>query len=216
MDHILLLEANQVLRFSIADLFLSEGLDVVEKQDSGDCVTSIMQDDPGVILLSEDMPSLESVELLPLLRRLTKAPIIVMGAGGETAVVNSLLQGADVYLTRPINFRELRSRVRSFFRNSKSGRTHSEPETESVVAEHHVPHSLRTSLTDIEARLLDCLMQQNGLSVDHTELMDRVWGGPVKAERLTFYIHRLRSKLLPEAISLESQGSTGYRLIPLI
>ena len=216
MDHILLLESDQELRFAISDLFLSEGFELIQKLDSSDGVISIMQGDPGAILMSEDMPALESVELLPLLRRLTKAPIIVIGDGGETAVVNALLQGADVYLSKPINYRELLSRVRAFFRHSRLGSNSPDSESRFVVVEDDVSSNVRTSLTDIEERLLDCLLEQKGTSVAREELMDTVWGGPVKTERLKFYVQSLRRKLLPESITLVSQNGTGYRLLPLI
>ena len=54
--------------------------------------------------------------LLPVLRRLTESPIITLGAGGEMAIVQALLAGADVYLTRPVNIRELMARIRALLR----------------------------------------------------------------------------------------------------
>jgi two-component system alkaline phosphatase synthesis response regulator PhoP len=54
--------------------------------------------------------------LLPLLRRLTESPIIVLGSGGEMAMVRALFQGADFYLTRPVNVRELIARIRALLR----------------------------------------------------------------------------------------------------
>ena len=70
------------------------------------------------MLLAEGMPSLDGLEMLPLTRRLTASPIIVLGEGGETAVVKALLQGADMYLRKPVNDAELLSRVRAVTRRS--------------------------------------------------------------------------------------------------
>lgn len=91
------------------------------ESDSGRGVAQLIQRQPNIILMSEDMPPVDDVELLPLLRRLTRAIIVVMGKGGETAVVNALLHGADVYMTKPLNYRELLSRIRALLRRYEAG-----------------------------------------------------------------------------------------------
>lgn len=119
--HVLLIGFQDDLRNSLVELFQNEQYLVAEELDSGGGVLYVMRENPGIIVMSEDMPSLEGVEFLPLLRRLTRAPIIVVGAGGEAAVVRALLQGADMYLRTPPNYRELLSRVRALMRRYDSG-----------------------------------------------------------------------------------------------
>ena len=121
MTYILILGIDQDLRFSVLDLLQTEGFEPVVIEDSSDGVARVMQGNPALVIMSEDMLPLEGVELLPLLRRLTASPIIVVGAGGETAVVKALLQGADMYISRPINYRELLSRVRALLRMANHG-----------------------------------------------------------------------------------------------
>lgn len=114
----LIVESDDELRGLLVDLFQQEGFEVKQETDPDACVAQVMGREPGIILLSELLPPADGQELLPLLRRLTRAPIIVMGEGGEAAVVNALLQGADVYMRKPLNFRELLSRVRSLQRRT--------------------------------------------------------------------------------------------------
>ncbi|MCH8061849.1 MAG: response regulator transcription factor [Chloroflexi bacterium] len=121
MTYILILGIDHDLRVSVVDLLQVEGFEAVVKGDSSDGVARVMQGSPALLIMSEDMLPLDGVELLPLLRRLTASPIIVVGAGGETAVVKALLQGADMYISRPINYRELLSRVRALLRMSSQG-----------------------------------------------------------------------------------------------
>ena len=121
MTYILILGIDHDLRVSVVDLLQVEGFEAVVKGDSSDGVARVMQGSPALLIMSEDMLPLDGVELLPLLRRLTASPIIVVGAGGETAVVKALLQGADMYISRPSNYRELLSRIRALLRMSNHG-----------------------------------------------------------------------------------------------
>ncbi|MCI0440909.1 MAG: response regulator [Chloroflexi bacterium] len=119
--HVLIIGFQNDIRSSLLELFTNEQYQVAEELDSGGAVLYVMQRNPSVIVMPEDMPPLEGVELLPLVRRLTRAPIVVVGEGGEAAVVRALLQGADMYLRMPFNYRELLSRVRALIRRSDQG-----------------------------------------------------------------------------------------------
>lgn len=210
-SYILILEIDDDTRRSVVELFQSESFDVAEEVDSSGGITRVMQGSPDIIIMAEDMPSLDGVDLLPLMRRLTRAPIIVLGFGGETAVVKALMDGADMYLKKPLNYRELVSRVRAMFR-----RTDQEFESSSleISLEDIVSQEFGVLLTNTESKLLRCLAERSGKVVGHQELMMRVWGGPVSSGRLRFYIHSLRRKLGEAvSISLHTQKGMGYRLL---
>ena len=210
-SYILILEIDDDTRRSVVELFQSESFDVAEEVDSSGGITRVMQGSPDIIIMAEDMPSLDGVELLPLMRRLTRAPIIVLGFGGETAVVKALMDGADMYLKKPLNYRELVSRVRAMFR-----RTDQEFESSSleISLEDIVSQEFGVLLTNTESKLLRCLAERSGKVVGHQELMMRVWGEPVSSGRLRFYIHSLRRKLGEAvSISLHTQKGMGYRLL---
>lgn len=175
-----------------------------------------MQRTPGLVIMSESMPPLDTIELLPLARRLTSSPIIVIGDGGETAVVKCLLQGADVYLSKPVNCRELHIRARSLYRDeSVETNEYSRTRTRYMLSENDLSKGLLATLTRTEERLLRCLMESAGEVIRHEDLMSMVWGETVKKERLRFYIHSLRRKLMSESISLLTLNGIGYRLLPM-
>lgn len=116
MSYILIVDAVEELRRSLSLLLQREGHTVREESDSGSAIARVMEKPPLVIVVDENMDPLEGVELLPLIRRLSRAPIIVIGSGGEEAVVKALLEGADMYVTRPINFTEMLSRINALSR----------------------------------------------------------------------------------------------------
>ena len=109
-------------RRSVAWALQEAGFQVTEVLESGEGVKNVLDAGPHVIIVGEEMPPLDGVDLLPVLRRLTEAPIVVLGAGGEMAMVQALLQGADVYLTRPVHTREFMARIRALLRRYGAAR----------------------------------------------------------------------------------------------
>ncbi len=144
LQYLLIIEIDASFRTALTEVFQGEGIEVVAEADSGGGVARIMQRVPGVVLMADEMPSLDGVELLPLARRLTSSPLIVVGDGGDTAVVKALLQGADMYLRKPVNYLELLSRIRALARRS-------EPDPHGRVSE--------TSFATCIGRLAEALMR---------------------------------------------------------
>lgn len=118
--YILIMETDGAESSALARMFDEAGFEVKEETRTGQGVAEVMERDPGVIVMAEEMPFLDGLGLVPLLCRLTKAPIIVMGGGGDSSIVDALLQGADVYMTKPLKDRELLARVRALMRRSES------------------------------------------------------------------------------------------------
>ena len=119
LQYVLIIEIDASFRSELTEVFQGEGFEVVAEADSGGGVGRIIQREPGVVLMAEEMPPLDGVELLPLARRMTSSPIIVVGDGGDTAVVKALLQGADMYLRKPVNYLELLGRIGALTRRSE-------------------------------------------------------------------------------------------------
>ena len=92
------------------------GFRVLEATNSGDGAKCALDNSPRIVIVAEEMTPLEGVDLLPVIRRLTDLPIIAIGSGGEMAMVQALLQGADVYLTRPVNVQEFMARIQALLR----------------------------------------------------------------------------------------------------
>ena len=105
----------------LATAILEAGFEVRRESSSGRGIAQVLEIDPDVILMSEEMPPLDGVVMLSLLRRMTMAPIIVVGSKGESVAVEALLQGADMYVAEPVRKRELVARVRALVRRHRAG-----------------------------------------------------------------------------------------------
>ena len=110
-------------RGDLATAIVEAGFEVRRESSSGGGIAQVLEVDPDVILLSQDMPPLDGVVMLSLLRRMTMAPIIVVGSRGESVAVEALLQGADMYVAEPVRQRELVARVRALVRRYRAGET---------------------------------------------------------------------------------------------
>ena len=88
-----------------------EGFEVSQAATTGEAVAYLMARDTEMILMSERMSTIDGLALLPLLRRLSPAPVLVMGDGSSAAVAHALTQGAIGYLDRPSDLQELLDRV---------------------------------------------------------------------------------------------------------
>ena len=157
--------------------------------------------DPEVIVLDIMMPKLDGITLLPRLREITQAPILMLTAKGETAdKVSSLGAGADDYLVKPFIFEELIARLQAKLRRPQLIE-------EQVLRWHDVSTNPTTreawhardrlDLTQREFDLLEVFMREPRRVFSKDHLLELVWGhdfegGPNIVET---YISYLRAKI---------------------
>ncbi len=118
---VLMLDTEVESPGDLATAVLEAGFEVRRESSSGGGIAQLLEIDPDVILMSEEMPPLDGVVMLSLLRRMTMAPIVVLGSRGESVAVEALLQGADMYMAEPVRRRELVARVRALVRRHRAG-----------------------------------------------------------------------------------------------
>ena len=119
MAYVLVLEIDAQRRAILRQAFEAVGKEVVDVDDSGSAVLRVMDDTPEVIIVDEEMPPFEGLDLVPLLRRMTEAPIIATGSADQTNLVKTLLEGADMYVTRPYNTRVILARATALVRRAR-------------------------------------------------------------------------------------------------
>jgi two-component system KDP operon response regulator KdpE len=182
---------------------LETGGFVVRDCDSGQLgLSEIALQRPDVVVLDLGLPDISGVEVLKRLREWTKVPVLILSVlGGEDDKVAALDAGADDYLTKPFNGRELLARIRVMMR-------HTQPEDGiSVVRFGAIEIDLtrrivtkqnrEVLLTAKEYTLLRTLVSHRGRVLTHKQILRDVWG-PAAEKRthyLRVYMDRLRRKL---------------------
>ena len=154
-----------------------------------------------LIVLDIVMPGLSGFEVTTELRALGFAtPIILLTAlGSQSDIVRGLDAGADDYLTKPFQFRELNARIGAIMRRHRNGQT--VLRFEDVQMDRVSRVVLRgdqvIKLTRVEFRLLQALMLRAGQPISRENLYDQVWGITFHpgTNVLNTHISRLRAKL---------------------
>lgn len=156
---------------------------------------------PDLIVLDVMMPKIDGIALLPMLRRVTDAPIVMLSARSEIYdKVEGLSAGADDYLSKPFEVSELLAHV-----DAKLRRPHLERrsvltyEGLSVDLDEHTVarDGKRLDLSPLEFNLLVTLLKRPKRVYSRDELLDLVWGddADVTTGAVERYISYLRGKV---------------------
>jgi len=199
-----IIDADTAERQRLAIAFTSAGFEIVEVGESVEGLLKVLDFDPDVILLAEEMPPLQAADLLVILRRVSDASVIVIGYGGDPAEVTALESGADSYFQRGRSLRLLRARVATLLRRF----------TSRGESRNRVP-PIPISLTATERRLFTALSNHNGRPVSLEDLRLEGWAGTAGTDAVKYCLRRLRQKLQahPCDLQLVCINGVGYRLV---
>jgi two-component system KDP operon response regulator KdpE len=181
---------------------------------------------PDLILLDVMMPDLDGFEVLQMTREISNVPVIMLTAKGEEDDrIRGLELGADDYITKPFNPRELVSRVKAVLRRTEgaSGSMHGLIEVDEHLKMDFDRREIWkdgkiVKLRPTEYRLLYHLVQNAGWVVSHDQLLAKVWGYEYRDEPhyVRLYINYLREKLEDDPSNpryILTERGVGYRFV---
>ena len=179
--------------------------------------------EPALIVLDLMLPDIDGIEVCRRIRKASDVPILMLTARDEDVdKIIGLEVGADDYLTKPFNPRELVARVKSILRRAAPARE----ERESAQLRHgdlvidagrrevHVGDD-EIQLAPKEFDLLWELLDHRGLVLTRDQLLERVWGYTFAGDTRTVDVHvrQLRRKL-GEASPIVTVWGVGYKVSP--
>jgi two-component system, OmpR family, response regulator MprA len=202
---VLLAEDDRAIRESLARALELEGYLVVGVDDGVQALTRARRDAFDVLVLDVMMPGLDGLGVCRVLRADgSPVPVLMLTARVETQDrVAGLDAGADDYLPKPFELDELLARLRALLRRVAPPEGDREP-TLSVGDLRLDPAARRVwwattelVLTKTEFDLLELLMRNAGVVLDHSCVYERIWGYDFGADskNLAVYIGYLRRKL---------------------
>lgn len=226
MEEILLIDDDVELCSMLVEYLGRYGFRVstVHRGDTG--LKEAMKKQHALILLDVMLPGLDGFEVLKRIRAVSSTNVLLLTARGDDVDrIVGLEIGADDYLPKPFNPRELLARIRAVLRRS----TGSEPTVEPTLlradgleldtaARTVLQNGQRIDLTDVEFGLLETLLHSPGKVVTRDELAEDVLGRKLHPfdRSLDMHISRLRRKLSGNGLEddvVKTIRGTGYQLV---
>lgn len=228
---ILIVDDDLALRETLADFFEMEGYEILQAGNVGEARARLAGAEPDLILLDINMPGGDGLTLAAEVRARSMTPIIILsGKGAMVDRVVGLEVGADDYLAKPFELRELLARVRAVLRRSRvPAAAEAQPEAPERVARFSAfvltpgRRSLTTQageaidLTGAEFNLMSAFVERANRVLSRDAIADVTKGGEWDAfdRSIDTLVSRLRRKLAPHADAaqlIQTVRGEGYVL----
>jgi two-component system KDP operon response regulator KdpE len=221
---VLIVDDEPQIRKILTISLVSEYYEIIEAHNANEAIRLAAIRNPGIIILDLGLPDMDGLSVIKEIREFSKCPIIVLSVrSDEKDKIQALDLGANDYVTKPFNIRELMARMRSALRDRLHSTT---PNTIMEVGDIKFDLTKRVvtlkdkhlSLSPKEYYLLSFFMKNIGSVITHAQLLKEVWGPSYTKEHqyLRVYIGSLRQKIEKEPHSpqyLLTESGVGYRMV---
>ncbi len=201
-----------------------EGFQVEAAYDGEEALQKVFSLKPDIVVLDLMLPEIDGFEVCRSIRKKLEVPIIMLTARSEDIdKVLGLELGADDYLTKPFNSRELVARIKAILRRSAAYEEESKKQIQ--IGELHIDllqHRIRldgkeVNLTSKEFALLSFLTINAGNVYSREQLLEQVWGYDYYGDVRTVDVHirHLREKIEADPGNpnlIITVWGTGYKI----
>ena len=197
-----------------------DGFEVTHVLNGEDALTAMESDPPNLILLDLNLPGIDGLEVCRRIRATSQVPIIMLTARDDDIdKIVGLEVGADDYVTKPFNARELVARVKAILRRAPAapqpiGGTLSHGAITIDRGRHEVNvDGEEVQLAPKEFDLLWTLLEERGNVLTRDQLLERVWGYTFAGDTRTVDVHvrQLRRKL-GDPCPIVTVWGVGYKV----
>ena len=222
---VLLVDDDRELCQMLSEYLDAEHFDVKSVHDGGDALVELQNGEFEIVILDVMLPSVGGLDVLRKLGADCTTPILMLTARGDDVDrIVGLELGADDYLSKPFNPRELVARIRAILRRTPRGARPGSPDVLTVgpltlnagTRQVHVTDKL-VALTGAEFRVLELLMRSAGQVISRESMTEQALGRKLAAydRSIDTHISNLRRKLELEAGTnpeIKNVRGSGYTL----
>ena len=204
----------------------NEGYDIVAARDGREALDRFASESPDLVVLDLMMPELSGFEVCTEIRKQSDVPIIMLTARSDDVdKIVGLEMGADDYITKPFNPREVVARVKANLRRREWDRAELDDEDAAVTignltlepaSRDVIVGGQRVRLRQREFDLLHAFLRHPNVALDRERLLSMVWGQDYYGDTRTIDVHVawLRDKLSEADAKIETVWGIGYKLVP--
>jgi two-component system, OmpR family, response regulator CpxR len=217
LEKILVIDDDVELCSLVAEYLAPEDFDVEWTHDGKDGLQQALSGEHKLVVLDVMLPGLNGFDVLRRIRNTSKIPVLLLTARGEDVDrIVGLEIGADDYLPKPFNPRELVARIRAILRRSAEGEKSTDDQIPEIieVGDVQLDPASRTvlqngasvELTSVEFDLLQALLREAGRVVTRDQLVEIVLGRKFSPfdRSIDMHVSKLRKKLG------DSEGGTDH------
>ena len=220
-----MIDDDRDLGAMVSDYLASDHLKVTVANSGESGLIAFKANNFDLLILDIMMPGMSGLDVLKSIRQTSNVPVIMLTARGDDVDrIIGLEFGADDYLPKPFNPRELIARIKAILRRSQQ-----QPEEDKVLELGQITLSTRTRkamvsdnelrLTGTEYEILKCLLETPGKVVNKEYLSERALGRRLLPydRSVDTHISNLRGKLEKggnQNETIQNQRGVGYLLVP--
>ena len=223
-QHVILIVEDEANIASFIAMYLQKaGFTVRVSRNGSEALEKVSSEPPALIILDLMLPDLDGLDVCRRIRQRSDVPILMLTARDDDVdKIIGLEVGADDYLTKPFNPRELVARVKSILRRAAPKRR--ELENRSLE---HGPLTIDSGRREVKVRenevqlapkefdLLWELLDHRGFVLTREQLLERVWGYTFAGDTRTVDVHvRQVRRKLGDASPIVTVWGVGYKVSP--
>lgn len=223
MIKILIIEDDSELALILSNYLTKHDMEVIGAEDPYIGLSLLTQHSFDLIILDLTLPGIDGLEVIPKIREQSNIPIIISSARDDiTDKVIGLERGADDYMPKPYDPRELVTRIKTILRRTNSMQNHGNTTKEEIFVLDHKSHvilfrSIILELTAAEYDILGMLIQHKNGSVSREQLLyeSEHIDDDSSIKNIDVIISRIRHKLAKidsENIYIKPIRGVGYLL----
>ena len=213
--NILLVEDDRLLADGVINALRREGFTINHISNGNTAASQIRAEPPDILILDLGLPGMDGIDVLKAVRRVNRQlPVLILTARDRLDdKVAGLDSGADDYLTKPFETRELLARLRVLERRISTAGSEEitvGPVRLNTTTQDTLVGDAAINLTRREYMILKALMQGAGsiLSRESLEAKLYTWGEEIASNAIEVHIHHLRKKL-PDGF-IQTVHGMGY------
>jgi DNA-binding response OmpR family regulator len=225
---ILFIDDEQEILTQISEMLSRHDFQVFTAMNANEAHQMVSSHSPDLILLDLQLPGKSGLDLTRELHAITKVPIMIVSASGQLVdKVLALELGADDYIQKPFEFKELLARVRALFRrydhtssseNNSSEILRSQGLILDLTKSNAELNGAALELTNMEFEILSLLMKNPGVTFSREQLVEKIRGMEWDSVDRTVdvIVSRIRTKLQEDAKHpkyLKTIWGSGYRFV---